>query len=151
MIQLCIWVHYVSHDLKIHNELLELKELSLTTKSEDVYSALLQVLDEFSMNISNIVAITTDSAAAMTGRLNGLTTKLRNHNENLISLKCIIHQEALCTKLGIKPAKEFSDEVMVIVNTLISKGATRHRAFNKFLEENDSSIKAVLVLIYDLY
>ena len=81
--------------------------MTLTIKSQDIFKDLKEVLESFSLKIENI-----DGAAAMVGRLHGLTKKLIDENKNLLSLKCIIHQEALCAKLGIKSGKAFSNEIM---------------------------------------
>ena len=97
----------VDYNLKISDELLDLKEMTLTIKSQDIFKDLKEVLESFSLKIENI-----DGAAAMVGRLHGLTKKLIDENKNLLSLKCIIHQEALCAKLGIKSGKAFSNEIM---------------------------------------
>lgn len=130
----------VSEEFETIDHILDLKPLLKTTKSEDIYNLLVQILTEYEIPIKRINSVTTDGAAAMTGSKKGVVSKLKNDNPDIIAIKSIIHQEALCGKLGIKSAKPFADFVMHVVNKCTAAGALGHRLLKEFLEENEAEI-----------
>ena len=138
--QLVVFARIVDHKLKVSDNILGLVPLTATTTAADVLKALDVIFDRYEIDAKKITSITTDGEATMVGIRKGLVTLLKERNANIISMKCIIHQESLCAKTGIPEAKAFTDGVMKIVNKAISAGATKHRQFRNFLSENDSSI-----------
>lgn len=138
--QLIAWTRYVDEDLKIYDHFLDISALKNTTKAQDIFEVLKQVLSDYSISFENVSSITTDGAASMTGKKSGVAALMKNENKLIKSIHCIIHQESLIAKLGIPSAKPTADKVMTIINKLISAGALRHRQFKIFLEENESPI-----------
>ena len=138
--QLVTWVRIVNHDLTILNEILDLRCLLSTTKSVDIFASLKDTLRNFDLSFKDIVSVTTDGAAAMTGERSGLIALIRNENQNIKHFHYIIHQESLMAKMGIPAAKTMADKVMHIVNKIIGAGALRHRKFKIFLKEVEATI-----------
>lgn len=136
--QLVVFCRIVSSDFEVSDHMIGLVPLKNTTTSLDIKAGLDQILETMKISYSDITAVTTDGAASMTGKKNGLVALLKKENPKLISLQCIIHQENLVAKSGIRSAKPFADTVMKIINKTISAGATRHRQFREFLVENES-------------
>ena len=79
----------------------------------------------------------------MKGQNIGAVAKIREINPECIHFHCIIHQEAICSKIGIPSAKKFADDIMKLVNKCVSSGALRHRQFREFLDEKDSEISDI--------
>lgn len=79
----------------------------------------------------------TDGAPAMVGKNLGFVGQLKQHNINVLSFHCIIHQEALAAK-SIH-LKDTMNTVTKCVN-LIRGGhnSLTHRQFKSFLEEVDA-------------
>ena len=138
--QLIIWIRIVDDNLRYFDEIFDLQLLKGTTKGVDIFEALKKSLDAFEISFKQITAITTDGAAAMTGNKSGLIALIRKENPLIHSFHCIIHQESLVAKLGIKSAKPMADKVMSIVNKLISGGALKHRQFRNMLEETNAAL-----------
>ena len=90
-----------------------------TTKSSDIYAKIEDCFRKMNLKMGNLVGVTTYSAPAMVGRINGVQSKIAESNNLLIRLKCIIHQENLCSKFGIESAKPFSDFIMKVINKVI--------------------------------
>ena len=141
--QLVVFARIVSDRLSISNEFLGLIPLKTTTTSDDLYEALQEVFKRYDFDEKQLTSVTTDGAASMVGCRNGLTTKMKSKNNALLSLRCIIHQESLCAKTGIKDAKPFADSVMKLTNKAIAGGATKHRQFVQFLEENEADFRDI--------
>ena len=133
MSQLIIFIRIVREDNSFIDEIMDLKPLKLTTKAIDIFNVLKESLADHEISFGDITAITTDGAAAMTGSKSGLTALLKRENPLIKSFKCIIHQESLIAKLGISSAKKFADNVMKIVNKIVSAGSLRHREFKALL------------------
>lgn len=141
MSQLVVFARIVSCDLRVSDEIFGLIPLETSTTAQDIFDALQKVFVRYSINSSDLVSITTDGAASMVGVRNGLVAKLKSENPLLFSTQCIIHQESLCAKTGIKDAKPFADFIMKVINKCVASGATRHRQFKKFLEENEADVR----------
>ena len=117
--QLIVWARYVDHNLQAHEEILSIEPMHDTTKAADIFSKLSELLSKFEINFTDLRCVTTDGAPAMVGKINGLIGRIKNENPNLLNLKCIIHQENLSSKFGIRDAKPFSNFVMSIINRII--------------------------------
>ena len=56
------------------------------------------------MSLSKLVGLTTDGALSMIGKENGAVALLKKHlrelkfKQNILTVYCVIHQEALCAK-----------------------------------------------------
>nr|XP_045590295.1 protein ZBED8-like [Procambarus clarkii] len=83
------------------------------------------VVNEFStrqIDISKVVSVTTDGAPNMTGekaRFVNLFAKSVGHP--LIGFHCIIHEEALCAKAGLKELQEVMQTVTKVVNYICGR------------------------------
>jgi len=76
-----------------------------TATSQDILKKVEQVLHDYGFDLSKLACLSTDGAATMVGRLNGVGAKLRTKIENLhphsefAQFHCIIHQQSLCSKI----------------------------------------------------
>ena len=138
--QLITWVRFVDENLNFFDEILDLQILSETTRGVDIFNSLKSTMTDYQIDFSKITAVTTDGAAAMTGYKSGLMSYIKKENPKIAFFRCIIHQESLLAKLGISSAKPMADQVMSIINKVISGGALKHRLFRKFLNENGAPI-----------
>ena len=84
--------------------LLCMPSLHDTTKGSDLFSAIEACINRYNLPWEKLCGLTTDGAPEMTGKNNGLVGLLEEKlkdcsNHKLISIHCIIHQEALCAKV----------------------------------------------------
>lgn len=147
--QLCVFVRYYSEAKGAFCEdLLGLKTLHGHTRGEDIYEAIMQMLNEMGIDLKTVVSIATDGAPAMTGRERGDVQRLKEHHPDLLSYHCIIHQSVLCANLG----KEYSDvmeTIMKLVNYLRASSALQHRLLLAFLTE--VSVLLLIAISISLY
>ena len=142
--QLAVFVRGVNDNFDILEEFLQLMPLKDTTTGKDILDAVLKCLEEFKLDLSKLVSVTTDGAPAMVGKNNGFVALLKKHMVNigcenqLIKLHCIIHQEALCAKntemTGVMSV------VVKIVNSILSR-SLNHRQFQALLDEMNANHK----------
>lgn len=136
--QLVVFCRIVCKNFEVFDEIIGLFPLKSTTTAKDIKHGIDEILKKMAISPANLTAITTDGAASMVGKRNGLVALMKKDNPKLISLQCIIHQENLLAKSGIAQAKPFADTVMKIINKCIAAGATRHRQFREFLKEYEA-------------
>ena len=130
--QLAIFVRYVSSDLTIKKELLDLVAIRVTTRGVDIKNALDEALTRFYVPLK-LVSVATDGAPAMAGKrvgLNGLMKCDPNFPE-FLPTHCIIHREHLATKHF--RYEDVIKTVLEIVNFIRVNGKN-HRQFRNFAE-----------------
>lgn len=101
--QLAIFIRGVDNNLSITEELLNIIHLKNTTTGEDILSSVEKAVESINLSWDKLASVATDGAPAMvgcnTGFVGHLKSKLRAHSSQEIhSIHCIIHQEALCAK-----------------------------------------------------
>ena len=129
--QLAVFVRGIKKNFHILEEFLEMISMKNTTTGADILKPLLQCLAAKNLDFSRLVSITTDGAPSMVGKNKGVVSLLQKHienneiNNNIVKLQCLIHQEALCAKMA--SLKSIMDEVLKIVNFILSRGLNHHQ------------------------
>lgn len=89
------------------------------------------------------VGVCTDGAAAMIGRLSGLTVRIKEVAPDCEATHCVIHREMLASrKLSLEPHSVFDDIVRMI--NLIKAHALNTRLFEQMCEDMDAEHKCLL-------
>lgn len=137
--QLIVWVRF-DMEQKFKEELLALIPLQNTRTGEDIYKALKDCLLRNDINMRKLISVTTDGAPAMVGRRVGLIGLLMADNDfpAFQAYHCIIHQQALCSKLKHDELQNVMGIVVKIVN-FIRANPLNHRQFKALLKEYDSN------------
>lgn len=107
-------------------DLLGITPLETSTRGEDIYLAVKDMLKRRGLDPKQVVSITTDGAPAMIGREKGAVARLKKDNPDLIAYHCIIHQSVLCASLSDESA-EVMNTVMKMINFLRSSSSYQHR------------------------
>ncbi|XP_050994546.1 general transcription factor II-I repeat domain-containing protein 2A-like [Labeo rohita] len=137
--QLCIWVRCVnSETFEGTEDLFALKSLHERTRGEDIHRALSAACKDMNIPASSVVSITTDGAPSMTGKHKGLVAEMRKISPDLLAFHCIVHQQALCSKLVDGYFVEVMDTVVKVVNFIRAR-PLMHRRFIALLDELDSA------------
>ncbi|KAI8764104.1 general transcription factor II-I repeat domain-containing protein 2 [Biomphalaria glabrata] len=130
---------------EIHEELIKLATLPTTTTGADICQTVVTELRNAGVDIKKIVSITTDGAPSMTGKDTGFVTLFTGHvGHPLITFHCIVHQQALCSKNGLK---ELEDIMKCVAKTVdfITARALNKRKFEQLLNEVQSSYSGLLM------
>ena len=139
--QMLVFIRGVTEPLFVHKDFLELVFLRGTARGLNVKEPMLKLLRNRvpELSLSKLVGLTTDGAPSMTGKENGAVALPKKHLReskfelDILSCRCVIHQEALCAKtLKMTHAMEL---VVKCVNEIREKGL-KHRQFQLFLEVN---------------
>ena len=91
--QVTVYVCYVSSDVAVKEELLDLIALKETTRGVDIKKALDKILMEAKIPLNKFVSVTTNEAPARVGRNEGLIALIKNDPNYLdfLPIHCIIH------------------------------------------------------------
>ncbi|XP_065642542.1 general transcription factor II-I repeat domain-containing protein 2-like [Hydra vulgaris] len=132
--QMAVFVRYVTSDVLVKEELLDLVELKDTTCGIDLKEALDTVLVKANAPKNKLVSIATNGATAMVGKHIGLMGLLNSDPTypEFIPVHCVIHLEHLAAKHFNFPVVFKS--VLEIVN-YIRSNAKNHRQFKNFISE----------------
>ena len=133
--QLLIFVRGIDKNFNVYEELLQLCSLKGTTTGEDLFCSLEQALVSMQLPWEKLVAVTTDGGRNMSGQNKGLVGTIKTKRAEIgcdipLFFHCIIHQEALCSK--VVSWKEVINIVVSTVNYIRKNGLT-HRQFQQFL------------------
>ena len=146
--QCAVFIRDVDCSLNMTEELLELIPLKGTTTGRDIFQALEKCIEKHGLPWDRLVCLATDGAPAMrsssVGVVGFVENKLnsrRTEKVNFVSVHCILHQEALCSK-SLR-MKEVMDVVVKTVNFIRSRGLN-HRQFKSFFADMDSEYGALL-------
>ena len=141
--QLIAFVRFINEN-EVANQFLFCKELSVTTKGEDVFNILNDYLDKWQLSWKSCVDICTDGAPSMVGCIKGLVSFIKKKNENVIVTHCFLHREALMSKTLGENLREVLDEVVKMVNFIKVRPA-KSRLFEKICTNMDSQHKRLLL------
>ena len=98
-------------------------------------------IKDFELDLSRLCGVTTDGAPAMVGKKNGFASLFvkhvrdLDHKQDIKTLHCIVHQEALCAKSAT--IVEVMSVIVKAVNLVLSH-ALNHRQFKDLLAEADA-------------
>ncbi|RXG69578.1 Zinc finger MYM-type protein 6 [Armadillidium vulgare] len=111
---LIIFIRFIDKD-QIVNQFLFWKELSVTTKGEDVFNISNNYLPKWQISWKSCVDNCTDGASSMIGCFKGLTSFVKEQNGNVVITYCFLHRETLMTKtLGGKLRKVLNQSVVTL-------------------------------------
>lgn len=143
--QLLVYIRFLNREKnQFCEDLLGVTPLQTTTKGEDIYLAIKEMLAKRGIEPKQVISITTDGAPAMIGREKGAVARLKEDNADLISYRCIIHQAVLCSTLSDEYA-EVMKTMMKIINFLRASSSCQHCMLREFLKEVDTNSDDLLL------
>ena len=98
--QLAIFLRYVSSDLTLEEELLDLVAIRETTRGVDIKNVFDEALTRFRVHFNKLVSVAIEGAPAVVGKRVGLIRLIKcdpNFAE-FLPIHCIIHRKHLAAK-----------------------------------------------------
>ncbi|XP_023243760.1 general transcription factor II-I repeat domain-containing protein 2-like [Centruroides sculpturatus] len=133
----------VFNDCKVKEDILSVLPLQGNTRGKDIYKVIKNYIKEINLPLQNLVSITTDGAPAMIGSGVVFITLCKNDAEfsNFVHYHCIIHQQALCTKVL---HYEHVMKVVKIVNSIRAR-PLQSRLFKILTDELDAEYGTLML------
>ena len=123
-----------------------METLATCTRGEDIFIAVKNACICSGLDLKYLRGICTDGAPAMTGNQQGFVTRFSDYvsneynNKELISLHCIIHQEALCAQsIALNTILKDVNRIILFIRT----NALHHRQFREILCSTETSVKDI--------
>lgn len=128
----------------IEEDLFICAPLETNTTGEEIF----KVIDNY-MNVHNIhwnkcVDVCSDGAAALTGKIKGTVTRIKNVAPKCSSSHCVLHRHALVVKKIPHEVKKVLDQAVQIVNYVKSR-PLQLRLFKKVCEDIGSQHQSLLL------
>lgn len=125
-------------------ELVKLITLKGRCTGLDIYKEFDSAFKEMDIDLQKIVSVTTDGAPNMVGKNIGFIQKLKqNIKHSLIEFHCIIHQQVLCAKQGLKIFSNVMSVVIKVINFINARGLNKQE-FAQLLEEIECQYSGIL-------
>lgn len=136
---------YVRHvwDGDMQEQFLCSRDLPTTTKADDIFNSVDLYLSSVGLSWEYCVGITTDGAAAMTGKHSGVVKQILEKAPNATWNHCFLHREALAAKDMVPVLDEALKDVTKVVNH-IKRSAKNSRCFSKLCKDLGSEHMQVL-------
>jgi hypothetical protein len=135
--RLLIFVQGIDAEFEITEELAGLQSLKGTTTGEDIFRRLCETLRSLHLNWKELCCVTIEGAKRMVGSNSGVVTRIKTEMEcsNFsppMQLHCIIHLQALCSKV-----MNLESVINIVVSTVnfIRGSALNHGQFQQFVLE----------------
>ena len=139
---LLVFVRYL-HEEDIHEDILCALLLPKNTTASELFKSLNEYFSE-KLNWSFCIGVCTDGAAAMIGRLSGLTVRIKEVAPECEVTHCVIHRKMLASrKLSPELHSVFGDVVKMI--NFIKAHALNTRLFEQICEDMDAEHKCLLL------
>lgn len=139
---LLVYVRYLYQE-DVHEDMLCALSLPTKTTAAEVFKS----LDDYisgKLKWSFCVGICTDGAAAMTGRLSGLTTRIKEVAPECESTHCVIHREMLASRKIPPELNSVLNDVVKVINH-IKAHALNSRLFEQLCEEMNAEHRHLLL------
>ena len=123
-----------------------METLATRTRGKDVFIAVKNAYIHSGLDLKYLRGICTDGAPAMTSNQQGFVTRFSDYvsnkyqNKELISLHCIILQEAICAK---SVALNTILKVVNLIILFICANALHHRQFQEILCSSETSAEDI--------
>ena len=137
--QLLVFCRFPDVELnKISEHYVFCQLLGVNTNSTAIFQKLDDYFKQNNLSWKKCNSVTTDGAATMQGKINGVVSKIKDVSPDCISIQCVIHREALDAKKLKETVnnessavfRSFLGDVISMVNYIRGR-AKKHRMFMK--------------------
>ncbi|QQP49983.1 General transcription factor II-I repeat domain-containing protein 2-like, partial [Caligus rogercresseyi] len=142
--QFSVIARYVAGDT-LREESLAVLPMKGTTRGEDLFKAFMEFAQQKNLPMDKLISLCTDGAPCMVGKNRGFVALLRQHeNRPILSLHCILHQEALCAQMCGEQLGEVMSLVIRVVNFIVAR-VLHDRQFKALLDEVGNAYPGLLL------
>ena len=135
---LLVYVRYIYQE-DVHEDMLCAQSLPTNTTAAELFKSVNDYISG-KLNWSFCVAICTDGAAAMTGRLSGLTARVKE-----VAPECeAIHREMLASRKMSPELNSVLNDVVKVINDVKANALNSH-LFEQLCEEMDAEYRRLLL------
>ena len=139
---LLVFVRYL-HEEDIHEDILCALLLPKNITASELFKSLNEYFSE-KLNWSFCIGVCTNGAAAMIGRLSGLTVRIKEVAPECEATHCVIHRKMQASRKLLPELHSVFGDVVKMIN-LIKAYALNTRLFEQICEDMDAEHKCLLL------
>lgn len=143
MAQLLVFIRF-DYQSEVKEEFLFCKPLESNTKAEDIFNVINEYIIKARISWSKCVGLCTDGAKAMSGHLSGLGARIKKVAPECQSTHCVIHREALASKVMPANLKSVLMDSVKVIN-FIKARALNSRLFSLMCEDMGAKYQTLLL------
>lgn len=146
--QFCIAIRWVSPEYEIHEDLIGIVDVPNTT-AETLTSMILDLLIRCGLDIKNCRGQAYDGASNMTGRLNGVATRVKSITPAAVSIHCVAHslqlclQDATAASIPIRNALNIASDLHNLIKISPKRSAFFQAIANDFNSGDITTLKPI--------
>ena len=141
--QLLVYIRFISQE-RFVEEILFCKALERRTTGKDIFQVLDDYIESNGLNWARCVGVCSDGAAAMTGKISGVTALIKQKAPHVVATHCMLHREALVAKRMDNELNQVLQEVVQVVN-FIKARPLKHRLFTLLCNEMGARFEGLLL------
>jgi hypothetical protein len=101
--EICIFIRYINPNVKVVTSFLAIREIGLEgATAKNLFNIIQKVLEEFNIDIRNMISFCSDGASNMRGVTNGLVALFKESIPDLIDFHCAAHRFNLVIQQSIQ-------------------------------------------------
>ena len=124
-----VYVRFI-YDDDVREEMLFIKSLPETTRGEDIFNHVMQYCKDKGIPLANLIYIASDGAAAMTGRVKGLVSRMKSVAPHITNIHCIVHRQHLAAK-NIAGGMEEALNAAIHASNSVKLKSSKHSCFTQ--------------------
>ncbi|KRZ48450.1 Protein ZBED8 [Trichinella nativa] len=140
--QLIVYARFIANNT-IEEELLFSEPLKTTTNGADVFQAVSQFFEVYSLMWEKLVGVCTDGAPAMLGSRSGFVKMVKSKNPSIFAMHCVIYRQALVAKTLPDDLRDDLNFAVEVVN-YVKSSALNARLFAALCESLNADHMALL-------
>lgn len=141
--QLLVYIRFISQG-RFVEEILFCKALEKRSTGKDIFQVLDDYIESNGLDWTRCVGVCTDGAAAMTGKVSGVTALIKQKAPHVVATHCMLHREALVAKRMGDELNQVLQEVVQVVN-FIKARPMKHRLFAVLCNEMGARFEGLLL------
>ena len=112
-------------------------------RAETILNATVKFMDDFGIEMKQLVGFASDGANVMTGRVSGVATRLKAINPNIVTIHCAAHRLALAAFHGASACEQLLDfqRTVTQVYTYFEYSAVRYERMRQLQEVLNVHVK----------
>jgi hypothetical protein len=131
--QMSVYIRYLDENIKLQTSFLSICEIGEEgATAKNLCKILKCVLDEYELDIKNMVGFTSDGASNMRGDIGGLCELLKKEVPEIIDCHCFVHRFNLVMKDSLKKLVSLNNtkEILSDMSTYINRSSNRISSFH---------------------
>ncbi|XP_037804215.1 uncharacterized protein LOC119598609 [Penaeus monodon] len=102
------------------------------SSGENLFNIIIKTLNNFLIPLSNVIGFAADGASNISGRINSVTSRLRQEMPGITIMKCVCHSIHLCSSEAAKALPRSCEDLVQNIYNFFAHSAKRKYEFKEY-------------------